>query len=97
MNVGMLWFDNDPAKGLDDKIERAAAYYRKKYGRQPTICFIHPSMFPTDNADESAQQKNNARAEAKIRVGGLEIRSNQSILPNHFWIGVNGIKDPSSR
>ena len=46
MNVGMLWFDNDPKVNLDMKVERAATYYRNKYGKAPTLCFIHPSMMP---------------------------------------------------
>jgi hypothetical protein len=46
MNIGMLWFDNDPKKKLDVKIERAATYYREKYGKMPTVCFVHPSMVP---------------------------------------------------
>ena len=32
MNIGMLWFDNDTKTELTIKIERAAHYYREKYG-----------------------------------------------------------------
>lgn len=46
MKIGMLWFDNDPKTGLEIKIERAATYYRNKYGKNPTLCFVHPSMLP---------------------------------------------------
>jgi len=44
MKIGMLWFDNDPNTELDAKIQKAAAYYAKKYGHAPTTCFVHPSM-----------------------------------------------------
>lgn len=44
MKVGMLWFDNDPKADLAEKVKRAAEYYAKKYGRQPTLCVVHPSM-----------------------------------------------------
>ena len=54
MNVGMLWFDNDPRVNLETKLERAAAYYRTKYGRTPTLCFVHPSMIPHDPAAPQA-------------------------------------------
>jgi hypothetical protein len=83
MNVGMLWFDNDPKAGLDTKIERAASYYREKYGRVPTLCFVHPSMIP--------KSANNAEPASAVKAGGLDVRPTQSVLPNHFWIGVNGI------
>lgn len=43
MNIGMLWFDNSQAD-LKTKIERAVNYYQTKYGRIPTLCFVHPSM-----------------------------------------------------
>jgi hypothetical protein len=71
MNVGMLWFDNDPRTALNAKVERAADYYRQKYGRRPDLCLVHPSML-TGQLSES---------------GKVVIRSNRSILPGHLWIG----------
>jgi len=85
MNVGMLWFDNDSKSSLDVKVERAATYYRSKYGRSPSLCFVHPSMLP----DTGATSKSDAQNRTYV-TGGIEIRSNRSVLPNHFWIGVNG-------
>lgn len=80
MNIGMLWFDNDPKTELTLKIERAADYYRHKYGSSPTLCFVHPSMIaPNTNKGE----------EVPLKSGGIEVRSSRSVLPNHFWLGVN--------
>lgn len=95
MNLGMLWFDNDPKATLDSKVERAAAYYRHKYGKTPTLCFVHPTMLsavkgapvnerPVEVAAESASQSDSYMA------GNIEVRKNRSVLPNHFWLGVNG-------
>jgi hypothetical protein len=81
MKIGMLWFDNDPKVELVAKVEKAAAYYRAKYGCSPTLCFVHPSMIPPANAELAA---------APLRTGGVEVRSTRSVLPNHFWIGING-------
>lgn len=95
MNIGMLWFDNDAKSSLDTKIERAASYYRTKYGRTPTLCFVHPSMLPANasspsNSELSNTSDNGASKEGqKIIAGGVEVRSHRSVLPNHFWIGVN--------
>lgn len=44
MNIGMLWFDNTPDKPLNEKIKGAADYYTRKYGKTPTLCFVHPAM-----------------------------------------------------
>jgi hypothetical protein len=84
MNIGMLWFDNDPKDELNIKIERAANYYRSKYGSNPTLCFVHPCMLPSETTENGPA--------LKTKNTGIEIRSNRSILPNHFWLGVNGVK-----
>jgi len=92
MNIGMLWFDNDPKSNIDFKIERAAAYYRTKYGRAPTLCFVHPSMLKNGkikNAATDGATHYDPSPEKSFAACGIEIRSNQSVLPNHFWIGVN--------
>lgn len=41
MNVGMLWLDDDKGLSLDDKIRRAADYYRSKYGQTPELCLVN--------------------------------------------------------
>jgi len=73
MNVGMLWFDNDPKTDITVKITRAVDYYRHKYGQTPNLCFVHPSMVKT----------------SPFKTGSIEIRSSRSVLPNHFWLGLN--------
>jgi hypothetical protein len=95
MNLGMLWFDNDPKAALDIKVERAAAYYRHKYGKTPTVCFVHPSMLPASKEAAEKEQPASAPVEASSQgesymAGGIEVRKNRSVLPNHFWLGVNG-------
>lgn len=81
MNIGMLWFDNDPKAEMTKKIEKAASYYRQKYGKAPNVCFIHPSMLHLESADTVV---------SPVKAGGVEVRTSRSVLPNHFWIGVNG-------
>ena len=71
MNIGMLWFDNDPKRDLEGKVTDAAEYYRKKYGRKPTVCFVNPAM---------AEKK-------ELKAGGVEVKTSDTILPNHLWIG----------
>jgi len=72
MDIGMLWFDNDPKSDVKTKVQKAAAYYREKYGDDPNLCFVHPSMI----------------SEPKTEAGEISVCSNKSMLPNHFWIGV---------
>ncbi len=72
MDIGMLWFDNDPKSDVLSKVMKAAAYYSNKYGEEPNLCFVHPSMIP----------------EVKTNAGKIAVRSNSTVLPHHFWIGV---------
>jgi hypothetical protein len=78
MNIGMLWFDNDTQSDLDQKIQRAANYYQQKYGKQPDLCYVHPSMaLPLQNGNPGN------------KAGGIEVKTTKSVLPNHFWIGIH--------
>lgn len=43
MKIGMLWFDNDPKKSLDQKVQEATDYYKIKYGLQATTIFVNPA------------------------------------------------------
>lgn len=85
MNIGMLWFDNDRKTQLNSKVDRAALYYHEKYGAYPNVCFVHPSMLNGQSGDSQKE---------KVKSGDIEIRTSKSVLPNHFWIGVNGTKSP---
>lgn len=75
MNIGMLWFDNDSKVDLAARIQRAAFYYRNKYGRTPNLCFVHPSMLSATPVNTNGS--------------GIEVRTTRSVLPNHFWLGIN--------
>lgn len=71
MHTGMLWFDNSQIS-LDLKIQKAMEYYRKKYGRIPDLCLVHPSMLKDASLDG---QK-------------ITVRPYRPVLPGHIWIGV---------
>ena len=72
MEIGMLWFDNDKQVDLNIKVKRAADYYKKKYRKKPTLCFVNPETNPNN-----LEKSNN-----------IEIRETSTMLKNHFWIGV---------
>ena len=75
MKTGLLWFDDDPSRGLEDKVLRAVAHYEQKHGRKPDLCFVHPSAF---NGKDNVKPK---------KAGTVEIRSGRSVLRHHFWLG----------
>jgi hypothetical protein len=73
MRSGLLWFDDDPAATLEDKVRKAAAHYERKYGHRPDLCLVHPPTFGGDGKVE--------------KVDGVTIRPGRSVLPHHFWLG----------
>jgi len=75
LNVGLLWFDNDPKTDLPAKVQRAAQYFQRKYGQQPTLCYVHPSMLPEEHP---------------LTVDAIQVKGAPIIQPHHFWLGVNG-------
>ena len=89
MDVGMLWFDNDKQADLRAKIERAATYYRDKYGRMPNLCFVHPCMIPNNPGESLPNAASQGVEKTKNSSQGVEIRTSNTMLPNHFWIGIN--------
>lgn len=81
MNVGMLWYDNDPGTALTAKVARAADYYRQKYGLVADLCLVHPSMLGEPRPDPIEGPA--------VKVSGtVAVRPNRLIQPGHLWIGT---------
>lgn len=72
MDVGMLWYDDDARRGIEEKVSRAAAHYKDKYGQMPTLCFVNPATL-NGGPDVAA---------------GVQIKASRTVLPHHFWIGL---------
>jgi hypothetical protein len=77
MNTGLLWFDDDPNRRLEEKVRRAAMHYERKYGRPPDLCFVNPSALENDDQEQEPS-----------RAGRVEIKPGMTVLPHHFWLGV---------
>ena len=73
MRTGMLWFDNDSETDLPSKVMRAAAYYQKKYGCSPNLCFVNPGMLEMQD----------------YQAAGIELRPSSQVEMDHFWLGMN--------
>ncbi len=73
MQAGMMWFDNDKKTSLSAKVSKAAAYYRKKYGRNPNLCMVNPSML---SGKEDLGDK-------------IKICPYQPIVAGHLWLGID--------
>nr|MBN1228606.1 hypothetical protein [Anaerolineae bacterium] len=70
MLTGMLWFDDDMQRKLDEKLARAAARYLSKYGHEPNLCYVHPSTLFSSPG----------------RVAGMALKESNIVLPHHYWL-----------
>ena len=81
MRIGMLWFDDASQRTVEEKIDRAATHYASKYGSAPTLCYVHPSMMNGDS----------------LTADSIEIRTANTVLPHHFWLGQENTKQRKRR
>lgn len=72
MKVGMLWLDDDRLRPLITKVELAANHFEQKHGRAPNVCYVHPSMLPSD----------------EVLATPITVVGSEAILPYHLWLGV---------
>lgn len=75
MREGKLWFDNDKKTTLREKVERAAAHYRKHKKLDPTVCYVNPAALEGVELGETS----------------VEVRSANTVLPHHFWLGIEEV------
>lgn len=91
MQIGLLWYDGDPKRPLEHKIEGAADRYRKKYGRWPNTCYVHPQAVAERSSKEMWVTYADHSPSTRIQV-----LSAPNILLHHFWVGERKQK-PGSR
>jgi hypothetical protein len=84
MQVGLLWFDNDPHRGLTAKVEDAARRYREKFGRPPNTCYVNSVVLGKSLETFVVQ----SLADQTLRVVPAA-----NILPHHFWVGEEGERE----
>lgn len=81
METGLLWYDDDPHRGLEDKVGRAAQRYWEKYGRWPNTCYVHPKVV----AEHTGQEVQVACSRKQRTV--IRVVSAPNILLHHYWLG----------
>lgn len=71
---GLLWFDNNKARTLDEKVKRAAEHFVEKYGERPTVCYVHPAHLGAGQLEGIPED--------------IEMKESNTVLPHHLWIGI---------
>jgi hypothetical protein len=81
MKVGWMWFDNNPRRSIEEKIQRAVQSYRTKFGRFPNTCYVNQRSITGDG----------------FRCGKVKVVPAPNILPHHFWLGVSDASPGKNR
>lgn len=84
MQTGLLWFDSDPNRALAAKVTDAARRYWEKFGTTPNTCYVNQAALTGGRITISLQQ-----AQDKL----LHVVPAVNILPHHFWIGVDELRE----
>ncbi len=79
LTAGMLWLLDNSLTPLTVKIQKAVDYYVRKYGRQPNLCLVHPSMMEAD--------------QRQLEIDKLTVRAYRPVLRGHIWIGIDESAD----
>ena len=75
MQMGLLWYDGDPNRGLAAKIEDAARRYREKFGQTADTCYVNRAALTSAGAQQA------------LSGTALRVVPSAAILPHHFWVG----------
>ena len=75
MNIGLLWYDDDPKKTLERKIGDAVARYQERFGALPNACHVHG-------------EGTEARRQATVGERQLALVPNRAIRAHHYWVGA---------
>ncbi|HEV7129826.1 MAG TPA: hypothetical protein VGN32_20505 [Ktedonobacterales bacterium] len=75
IQLGVLWFDDDPKRPLAQKVEQAVVRYRERLGRAPDLCQLNPAQ-----AAALATQK-------AAGLPALRLVADASVRPNYFLVG----------
>jgi hypothetical protein len=74
MNEGMLWYVNDTNEGLEGMVGKAVAFFRKKYGCAPLICYLHPESLPSEFLSKD----------------DVRVMPHAMVIKNHIWLEFPG-------
>lgn len=70
-----VWYDDNPKKTINTKIDEAVLRYKQKFGKNPNICKLNEKM---------EQLPGNLNGE---KVAGVKVLTTKNIPQNYFWIG----------
>jgi hypothetical protein len=84
MKGGLLRLDDDPQRGVEENVRRAAQQYREKFGQAVNVCYVNPVSLD-----------GNGHLKDGFRCGQVKVMASPRVLPHLFWLGVVTIESCS--
>src|SRR5215470_10735644 len=87
MVSGILWYDDDAHRTLDEKIAEAAQRYRERLGFEPTSCELN-AVQAAAPVQAKAARRSAKRAEPPTPPHNLCLIPTEHLRPNYFLVGL---------
>jgi len=75
MEIGLLWYD-DTQMEFAAKVHQVVQRYEEKFGTSPNRCYVNPASLP--------------KVAKAFSLNGINVVTCAAVLPNHFWVGLEG-------
>ena len=69
-----VWYDDNPKKTIETKIDEAIDRYTERYGRPPAVCMLNDGIPARDYADLTA-------------TSHVQVMAAKNVPQNYFWVG----------
>src|SRR5262245_27729174 len=87
MVSGILWYDDDAHRTLDEKIAEAAQRYRERLGFEPTSCELNAAQAAAPTPAKTAARRSAKRAAPIVPTHNLCLIPTERLRPNYFLVG----------
>src|SRR5262245_56528982 len=88
MVSGILWYDDDAKRTLDEKIAEAAQRYRERIGLEPTSCELNAAQAAAPRLAKASARHSTKQAEPAVPAHNLSLIPTEHLRPNYFLVGL---------
>src|SRR5262245_61274328 len=88
MQSGILWYDDDAHRTLDEKIAEAAQRCRERLGYEPTACELNATQAAAPQFVKTASGRRGRAAQPAAPLHALRLIPTDHLRPNYFFVGV---------
>src|SRR5262249_21243929 len=88
MVSGILWYDDDAQRTLDEKIAEAAQRYRERIGFEPTACELNAAQAAAPKLVKAGTRRSPQLLQPTVPPHNLSLIPTEHLRPNYFLVGL---------